>query len=314
MRTALDHAGAPGIPIFNKGGPFSFPARYLADATMPLNEKDAVARAMGHAPQVNLTLTDEDMEVIKDKEKMVQQAQFDAWVTARFKPHIDPAASEWLQKIYPEWFEMRAKENAEHHMIKEKYENILLRGPKSKEDLFLLYQVSQDPDLYNRLLGNTGPNWTVANHTTEALLSAVNKPREFSRGMFNPREVRRVIDAAQLGATAGTWDVERRQAGAVLVANVADPGRGVLDRLVHTGVVNAGGIAEDAAAVGHYPGARQGVVGPVWWRAATDAAFADRGTAGPYATRENYGGMGLPQRENPAGYAAGVAARAARHP
>jgi hypothetical protein len=300
MRTALDHAGAPGIPIFNKGGPFSFPARYTADATMPLNEKDAVVRKMGHQPHVNLTLTEEDMEVIRDKEKMVQQAQFDAWVSARFKPHVDPAASEWLQKVYPEWFEMRAKENAEHHMIKEKYENILLRGPKSKEDLFLLYQISNDPDLYNRLLGNTGPTWEAARMVTETQLTDQYKPAAFARGMFNPRSIKRVLEAANLGSTAG-FHMTR-----ALGANMPPLQRMISHRTV-AGNPAAEGGDEGANAVAGYPAAYGSAHAPAWWSVPTADAYRDRRTAMEWDHREDTSGaMGVPLRQGPVGYAADI--------
>lgn len=195
VRSALDIAGTPAIALVAKDSPFTFPAQYSNIDPIPIHEKAKVTELIpGVAKQIILPITDEDVKTIRAKEEIQSQAQFDAWVSSKFKPYTDPSGSEWLQRIYPEFFEARAKENAEKHLIKEKYENILLMGPKSKEDLYLMYQVERDPDLRFKVFQSTGPFWGKG-------LSAPDVPRDstFVRGLLNPRRTERLSEAVAVG-------------------------------------------------------------------------------------------------------------------
>jgi len=131
-----------------------FPAQYQSMETPPISEK---ARVYGQVqqlynlpaqPQVAMTFGDSDVEAWKGKEKMLQQIQFDTWLTGHYDPFNNPAEANWLQTIYPEYFEARVEENKALHELQAQYNTIEIQGPKSKEDLYLLWRMETDKLLW----------------------------------------------------------------------------------------------------------------------------------------------------------------------
>jgi hypothetical protein len=88
---------------------------------------------------------------------------------------VNPAEREWLQKVYPEFFEARVDEVKDLAELIVQYNNILISGPKTKEDLYLLYRVEADPYLRGRLRSTIG----AQNYVGEAVTPA------FKKGIFN---------------------------------------------------------------------------------------------------------------------------------
>jgi uncharacterized membrane protein YgcG len=176
----LDNLAGPPVTIGSGSGQLGFPARYLARSEPPIREKSRVIRALNTAyggivpkSQVVLPLTDKDVEAWQDKEKMALQLDFDNWVTRKFDPFANPAEREWLQKIYPEFFEARVDEVKDLAELIVQYNNIMISGPKTKEDLYLLYRVTNDHELSHRLTSSIGLKQQVA------------PVQEFARGIFN---------------------------------------------------------------------------------------------------------------------------------
>ena len=157
-----------------------FPAQYQSMDDPPVAEKARVYEQMRgiygeklpEHPTVAMTFGDSDMEIWRNKEKMKQQVEFDSWLTDHYRPFTNPAEANWLQSIYPEYFEARVEENKALHELQAQWNTVQIQGPKSKEDLYLLYRVEKDPLLANRLSGTTGPQKTSGKD-------------EYVRGFFN---------------------------------------------------------------------------------------------------------------------------------
>jgi len=126
-----------------------------------------------------MILGDSDVEAWRKKEKMLEQIRFDGWISRRFDPFRDPSHSNWLQSVYPEYFEARVEENKALHELQAQFNTVQIRGPKSKEDLYLLYRVHKDPMLRQRLCGQPG-------------LTQATEKTAYVRGLFNrSRNIRR---------------------------------------------------------------------------------------------------------------------------
>jgi len=163
---------------------YGFPAQYRSDREPPVIDRARVYRkvrtvygadasGLPKEPVVNMTFTEEDAKAWKDKEKMMDQADFDAWVGSTYDPHRNPAEAAWLQSVYPQYFEARDAENKAIHELQSQFTSLKINGAKSVEDLYLLYRTEKDRDLYARLSGATGAQ-------------QAEKQSEYKRGLFNP--------------------------------------------------------------------------------------------------------------------------------
>ena len=207
-----DSLSAPATAPAVRGQTWAFPAKYVAMETPPWAEKRQTLSALdpGQTAQVVIPITEQDVDTMNKKQDMVMMADFDAWLTSRYGPHSDPAVSEWMQKIYPEYYEARERENSEKHHIKEQWEMIQLKGPKSVEDLFLMYRVESDGDLKRRLLEPTG--LTLGVDRDKIKISS-----GFKRGFYNANKANRERDTSDFYADIKS----RRQAGLPLDWNPA---------------------------------------------------------------------------------------------
>ena len=147
VQERIERITVPSITLgaFKDGTAVSgFPAQYQAIATPPVAEKARVLNEMkgvyGYGTlnntQVVMNVSDEDVEAWKSKEKMKQQIQFDSWISQRYQPFTNPAEANWLQSIYPEYFQARIEENEALHELQAHWNKIQISGPKSKEDLY----------------------------------------------------------------------------------------------------------------------------------------------------------------------------------
>jgi hypothetical protein len=171
VQKRLDKVAGNPVVIGTAGmGGQGFGAQYQAMKDPPIVEKTATYSKIGtsYAGQLgqNVTLPramvtipfdKSDMDAWQEKEKMNLQFKFDEWISATYDPFTDPAEAEWLQKMYPEYFEARIKENEALHDLQKQWAKIQISGPKSKEDLYLMWRVSQDSYMEQRLTGNPGP-------------------------------------------------------------------------------------------------------------------------------------------------------------
>ena len=159
-----------------------FPAQYQSMETPPITEKARVYKrirdlsGLPEEPHIAMTFGDSDVQAWKDKEKMLQQVQFDDWLTTHYDPFNNPAEANWLQSIYPEYFEARVEENKALHELQAQYTTIEIQGPKSKEDLYLLWRMENDKLLWQRVTGKAGSK-------------PVTPESRYKRGLLNRAEL-----------------------------------------------------------------------------------------------------------------------------
>jgi ligand-binding SRPBCC domain-containing protein len=138
-------------------GAESYPAQYQATRQFPSEVKTEALRAAlrdgDKDPSYVVPVTEEDVRAMEQKKRMLEQVRFDDWITRRYQPWGDPAKCKWLQEIYPEYFEARRQENEAHHDIQKQFTDVMIRGPKSKEDLYLLFKTGEDQTVYDRVAG-----------------------------------------------------------------------------------------------------------------------------------------------------------------
>lgn len=215
MAKRFDYTSVPGVLVPAESQGNAFKAKYADITPVPFQEKKQLAQAVGaDRIQTVVNVTDEDRRVLEHKGNLKQLMDFDKWVTAIYKPSADPSHSKFLQEVYPEYYEAREREMEDLHHLQLQWGKVCLRGPKSKEDLYLQYRVSMDPFLRYRLESDTaGPQAyeNIENANQDMALG-------FIRGMFNPQSDVRTLQhhaimsgiknqgAAALGATSDPFD------------------------------------------------------------------------------------------------------------
>lgn len=150
-----------------------FPARYYEpddrDDYMAL--KGELASKERPAP-----VTDEDISAILKKRAAVEVAKQENWFQNSWRfDSSDPNKQRWAQSVFPEYFARREQVIDEQTMLQNAMAKIKLRGPRSREDLDLLYAIDMglvDPE-----------DKAIWNITGEDL----DEPR---RGLFNPRRIK----------------------------------------------------------------------------------------------------------------------------
>jgi hypothetical protein len=144
-------------PVHMPSNEEGYPAQYQATKPFPTIVKTAALRAAKGGkdidPQFVVPVTEEDVRAMQQKQRMLEQVRFDDWITRRYQPWGDPAKCKWLQEIYPEYFEARRQENEAHHDIQKQFTDVMIRGPKTKEDLYLLFKTAEDDSVYRRVAG-----------------------------------------------------------------------------------------------------------------------------------------------------------------
>ena len=183
----FDWATVPTVPTTSQ---VPYGAKYAVLQTEPLLEKASLVQKLGLNPQVTLPLTDEDIKVVNQKMHMDQLHNFDLWLNETF-PLDNVAMREWLQQVYPEYFEARAKEIDDSAVLLANMHKIKLHGPKSLEDLWLLYRISSDPELANKVMEAIGTitKDTFAGTPDQNYLGSAAMETAYQRGFFNARTV-----------------------------------------------------------------------------------------------------------------------------
>lgn len=87
-------------------------------------------------------------EVAKKKEAEIELANFENWIGESMALK-NPIEIEYLKGMYPEYFSGRAELMLQRLEIFKFYMFYMIYGPRSKEDLVLLYQIKKDANLFN---------------------------------------------------------------------------------------------------------------------------------------------------------------------
>ena len=158
----------------NQGGSEAgqFPARYYEpdDGDDVMHIKDQLASAGRPAP-----VTDNDVATILRKRAAVEVAKQEDWFQNSWKFASDnPVQQRWAQQVFPEYFSRREQVIDEQTLLQNQLAKIKLRGPRSREDIDLLYAIDMGV-----VKVEDSAIWNITGTTLAA-------PR---RGLFSPRRV-----------------------------------------------------------------------------------------------------------------------------
>lgn len=180
----------------NQSDAVQFPARYFeGDADDDLQEiKNQLASARRPAP-----ITDSDAERVMRKQAAFEVAKQEEWFSDTW--HTDssnPTKQRWAQSVFPEFYDRREQVIEEQARLQLALAKIRLRGPRSREDLDLLFALDQgylkpgDKPLY----ALTGPS------TAE---------KDARRGIFNPRRNKMAEADPRPGNLANPLDFTKKR-------------------------------------------------------------------------------------------------------
>ena len=227
------------------------PGAYLHRQEVPLSEKNRLVTTFtAIEPELTSTITDKDVEIMKDKAYMATLYDFDEWVAKRVA-NLDLSTPEkyaWVRDIYPEWFQRKINAINDLQDAKAKYEKLCIDGPSTIQDLFYMYRFDQfqkdipfaAEKLKNRdamafMSLSTGPPAGEGGEQVQARADfATYKKLAFQRGVMNPRK--RILDYVfsladqnngqlRTNLVADTHNVHP----AVLIPNLYDPARHATD-------------------------------------------------------------------------------------
>lgn len=150
-----------------------FPARYYEpderDDYMTL--KTQLASTSRPAP-----VTDEDVAAILRKRAANEVVKQEDWFQNSWSFNSsDPNKQRWAQSVFPEYFARREQVIDQQTLLQNQLAKIKLRGPRSREDIDLLYAID---------MGIVEPDKNAIYNITGTTLS---NPQ---RGIFNPRRLR----------------------------------------------------------------------------------------------------------------------------
>jgi len=173
-----EQAADPGQHLPDRQQPGSgseaatMPARYVEpderDDYMYI--KDKLASAERPAP-----VTDEDISSILRKRAAAEVAKQEDWFQNTWSFNSsDPNKQRWAQSVFPEYFSRREQVIDEQTLLQNQLAKIKLRGPRSREDIDLLYAIQ---------MGVVDPQ---AKAIWDLTGEAYDNPR---RGIFSPRRI-----------------------------------------------------------------------------------------------------------------------------
>ena len=196
-------AADPGqhLPDRRAGQPGSeaaqFPARYYEpdDRDDVAVLKTQLASAARPAP-----VTDSDVEAILRKRAAVEVAKQENWFQNSWQFNSsDPNKQRWAQSVFPEYFSRREQVIDEQTLLQNQLAKIKLRGPRSREDIDLLYAIDMGVvDVSDTSI------WNIRGES-------LDQPR---RGLFSPRRLEIGAKQAKMGDLANPLSSFPGQPGA----------------------------------------------------------------------------------------------------
>jgi hypothetical protein len=211
------------------------PASYRHTAEPPIWEKTEYTKLLtGNDVTPTVSITQEDIDALKEKSYRSVERDFNNYVGAMLKPNENPANKAFLHKIYPGWFEKQKQAVENWHDSKKKMESLLLLGPRNEEDLFTLYRLGYGMDATEgRMkigakdnLGVFRPLIDQLNGPSPGLNTGWGTPDDveyaFQRGIFNT-DRRQLTSQAIMGKRGSVWESgsSRQDGGGAPIANAA---------------------------------------------------------------------------------------------
>jgi hypothetical protein len=161
-----------------------FPARYIEPDERDdyMYVKDKLASTARPAP-----VTDEDVSSILRKRAQFEVAKQEDWFQNSWSFNSsDPNKQRWAQTVFPEYFARREQVIDEQTVLQNQLAKIKLRGPRSREDIDLLYAID---------MGLVDPSNTAIWNLTGDNMNAAFTRR---RGVFSPRRIKIGEDRANM--------------------------------------------------------------------------------------------------------------------
>lgn len=166
----------PAIQARNGVRPASEAAQFGARYLEP-DERDDYMQLKSNLASVSrpAPVTDEDISAILRKRAAVEVAKQEDWFQNSWQFNSsDPNKQRWAQSVFPEYFSRREQVIDEQTLLQNQLAKIKLRGPRSREDIDLLYAID---------MGIVDPQPSAIWNLSGTSLSS---PR---RGLFNPRRL-----------------------------------------------------------------------------------------------------------------------------
>jgi len=178
----------PGQTLQNKANPdgsVQFPARYYeGDEDDDLQEiKNQLASEKRPAP-----ITDSDAARVQRKQAATEVVKQEEWFSNTW--HFDasnPTKQRWAQSVFPEFFDRREQVIEEQARLQLALAKMKLRGPRSREDLDLMYAMDQ-----GYITPSNKPLWDLTGAVADS---------QAARGLFNPRRNKMVAKTGAYGQT-----------------------------------------------------------------------------------------------------------------
>lgn len=200
------------VPV-NRGGTETGPSSYRHTKEPPIWEKSEYTKLLtGASVQPTVSITQEDVDAIKEKSYRATEMDFNNYVGALLKPNENPANKAFLMKIYPGWFAKQKQAVENWHEMKKKIETLKLMGPRNEEDLFTLYrlgysngEIGQNADQMQQFqplvdqLNGPAPGLGAGYPTDTPTIYA-----NFQRGIFNT-DRRQLASQAIMGNQGSIW-------------------------------------------------------------------------------------------------------------
>lgn len=166
----------------------SYPRAGLSSRTPEADQRMRTKMQMmdpntGRTPFGTVMATDADFKILEQKRKLVEEANFDAWLGQNFHKG-DVTSRKWLQEVVPDYYDAREKEIDDRAEFAKMVSKIKLRGPKTTEEMVLVYGLSEGKI-------ELQPGWNVigyvepdANGDKAASAAALNN--RFLLGLMGP--------------------------------------------------------------------------------------------------------------------------------
>lgn len=137
------YTGAPNtVGVQGGAGAGQFQRKFLARDSYDdyMNTKMQMMDDQGRTPFGQAFYSDKDARWLQKKAAVAEAANFDAYFNKEFNKN-DLASRQFAQKINPEFYNSREAEMKRRTEVVLKLKGIQLRGPQSKEDLYMLWLI-----------------------------------------------------------------------------------------------------------------------------------------------------------------------------
>lgn len=166
-----------------RDGSIAFPARYYeGDQDDDLQHiKNELASDKRPAP-----ITDADAERVMRKAASSEVVKQEEWFANTWSfDSTNPTKQRWAQSVFPEFFDRREQVIEEQARLQLALAKLKLRGPRSREDLDLLFALDQ-----GYVTPGKEPLWNLTGDKADATAA---------RGVFNPRRTKMASQTGRIG-------------------------------------------------------------------------------------------------------------------